>query len=118
MPRNKKPKRRKFYFRSRAGHRNENKIEKILRERRSLDGGRVFLEVIHHAKHSKEDSNGMDFSVSRMMFGKIIWKSFGVTISKVSRYRSRKKHKDIPCFYTPVGFDRGKFMESVLLLFS
>lgn len=71
----------------------ENAFEHILNK---LKATGEIKDYIHHAKHSKEDQEGKDFTLILNSNKEI---SFGVTISLSSYNKAIKKHPKIACFY-------------------
>ncbi len=61
-----------------------------------------FVEVVLNEPHSEADSEGKDFTVTKMIDGEPQTRSFGITISQRSLSESRVRHSDIPQFLFPI----------------
>lgn len=79
-----------------VGEERENLIADI------LEKSGKFFKVIHHEKWSQPDMNGKDFTCCKIIDGKHISKSFGVTISNKSWKKSKNMHPGVIQIYFPI----------------
>ncbi|MDE2037765.1 MAG: hypothetical protein KGI69_00875 [Patescibacteria group bacterium] len=89
----------------RGGRRLERHFQRILEYMRSRG---LIAGFTRHVPFSKEDHEGKDFTVTRQTASGLRSYSFGITMSKLSRKRSRKKHQGVMIIYLPpelTGFD-------------
>lgn len=93
---------------SRYGEDLEDHVASILQEMKAL--GKI-ADFVKHAKHSKEDESGKDFTVTGLS-GKT--ESFGVTISKRSHNRSKNLHSDVLQMHFPIGTNKSTIVEKIL----
>ncbi|MDA2922299.1 hypothetical protein MYX07_03475, partial [Patescibacteria group bacterium AH-259-L07] len=67
--------------------------------------------------HGREDSQGKDFTVSKIVNGELVTKSFGVSISLKSVAKAQKKHPNVPQIHLPLNSKPDDIVRSVLALF-
>ena len=93
----------------------EDKVERIMIQ--MCNRGNL-SSVIHHPPNSFEDQNGKDFTVSKVINGEIVTKSFGLTFSMSRELRATKKHPDVPQKYIPLWASDKEIEDTILSLFS
>jgi hypothetical protein len=93
----------------------EQEVLKIL-ERMVTEG--KLVSAIYNAPNSKEDSEGKDFTVGKVVNGAVLYRSFGVSTSLRYWSNSRIRHPGIPQFCFPTGTNPGTIEKRVLSLFS
>lgn len=99
------------------GREMECRVEKILHEARE-NGQPVFLRVVYHLPHSVIDRVvGADFTVEKLVDGRILRVSFGISISQKSCQDSKAKHPDILQLHFPLGISDKRIIEKVEELF-
>jgi hypothetical protein len=89
----------------------ESLLEKMVEEE-------IIQSFTHHSHNSPEDSRGKDFTVSKVVCGEIIKKSFGVTISLRSWNHSKHKHPNVPQMCFPIGTKTETINKRILDLFN
>ncbi len=105
---------RKMYRYSIVGYQQEENVLKIL-ERAQENG--EFLRVEKHRQHSEADKNGKDFTVTKVIGGYEVSRSFGVTISPRRRIYSRLVHPDTPQFLFPLATKPETIIKAINKLF-
>lgn len=101
---------------SRQGREMECRTEQILQAARD-NGQPVFLRVVYHLPHSAIDGGGADFTVEKLVDGRILRVSFGISISQKSCQDSKAKHSDILQLHFPLGISDKRILERIKELF-
>jgi hypothetical protein len=70
-----------------------------------------------HPHYSEEDQHGKDFTVEKQVDGKMVSRSFGVTISRRSWIEARLRHQGVPQFCFPIGVKPETIEKRILGLF-
>lgn len=103
---------------SKLGRDNEIIASEELEKATNPDGSPMFCNVVRHEPNSKEDQSGCDFTVSRVVDGETVCRSFGITISRRNLGEAKMKHPEVPQFHVPLGFNPQTLIRNVLKLFS
>ncbi len=89
---------RRSMRRSELGRLTEERVEKLLAKKR--EAGEL-LSFKKHLANSQEDCAGKDFTVSKIIDGKTVSASFGVTISLKNHQEDLMLHPDMPSIIIP-----------------
>ena len=100
---------------SEIGRQFEGEVAELLRK---MQDEKLILSFVRHAPHSKEDHDGRDFTVTGLVEGRPVERSFGVTISQRSWSDSKILHPHVPQFCFPIGSKPETIRARVLELFS
>lgn len=97
-----------------VGRQQEKTILEILEKAKERG---EFIQVEFHRPFSADDLNGKDFTVVKVINGKEVSKSFGVTISSRRRNYSRLKHPYTPQFLFPLATKPETIIKAINKLF-
>jgi len=97
---------------SHLGRSFENDIKDLLY---GMERKGMIYTFTYNKPYSKEDSQGKDFRITRVIKTGLIERCFGVTISRESHKKAILKHPKVPQFYWPYGKTNPETMEKRIL---
>lgn len=100
---------------SKLGREFEQEVLKLLN--RMVEDSKL-ASAVYNAPFSREDREGKDFTVGKLVNGEIVYRSFGVTISLLSYSKGKVLHHEVPQFCFPIGTNPSTIEKRVLALFS
>ncbi len=106
---------RKTQRMAKRGREFEDEVSALLQK---MQDEELIVGFIAHEPNSPEDQDGRDFTVTVVIGGGEVSKSFGVTISLRHWKESRIKHPDVPQFCFPLGTKLETIRTRILELFS
>jgi hypothetical protein len=99
---------------SEIGRKFEGEVAELLQK---MQDEKLILGFERHAPNSTEDGQGRDFTVTALLAGVQVEKSFGVTISMRSWNEAKVLHPEVPQFCFPLGTKPETIRARVLELF-
>lgn len=102
---------------SKLGKENEKIVVGILESATNKARTPLFSKVTLNEAYSPEDLNGKDIRVEMEIDGKIVARSFGITISRRGWECDRAIYASVPQFYFPIGVNPETVIKRVLGLF-